>query len=68
MLEPEMWEQSGIGMGGGFQILRLHKEPFLLRPSANKGEFRARPISRFVYILALSQSECVNRYFVNKDW
>ena len=34
----------------------------------NKGEFRARPISRFVYILALSQSECVNRYFVNKDW
>ena len=34
----------------------------------NKGEFRSRPISRFVYILALSQSECVNRYFVNKDW
>ena len=33
----------------------------------NKGEFRSRPISAFVYILALSQSECANRYFVNKD-
>ena len=28
----------------------------------NKGEFRSRPISAFVYILALSQSECVKRF------
>ena len=27
----------------------------------NKGEFRSLPISEFVYILALSQSERVNR-------
>jgi hypothetical protein len=27
----------------------------------NKGEFRSLPISAFVYILALSQSERVNR-------
>ena len=33
----------------------------------NKGEFRSRPISAFVDIFALSQSERVNRYFVNKD-
>ena len=25
----------------------------------NKGEFRCRPISAFVYVLALSQSKCV---------
>ena len=31
--------------------------------AANKGEFRSRPISAFVYILVLSQSECVNREF-----
>jgi hypothetical protein len=29
---------------------------------ANKGEFRSRPISAFVYIFALSQSECVKRF------
>ena len=29
----------------------------------NKGGFRSRPISAFVYVLALSQSECVNREF-----
>ena len=28
----------------------------------NKGEFRSRPISTFVYIFALSQSECVKRF------
>jgi hypothetical protein len=28
----------------------------------NKGEFRSRPISAFVYIFALSQSECVKRF------
>jgi hypothetical protein len=38
--------------------------------NVNKGEFRSRPISAFVYIFALSQSECVKRLhhmkFVNK--
>jgi hypothetical protein len=28
----------------------------------NKGEFRSRPISAFVYMFALSQSECVKRF------
>ena len=28
----------------------------------NKGGFRSRPISAFVYIFALSQSECVKRF------
>ena len=28
----------------------------------NKGEFRSRPISAFVYIFSLSQSECVKRF------
>jgi hypothetical protein len=32
----------------------------------NKGEFRFRPISAFVYILALSQSDRVNRDFYRK--
>jgi hypothetical protein len=29
---------------------------------SNKGEFRSRPISAFVYIFALSQSECIKRF------
>jgi hypothetical protein len=42
----------------------LHKsEENRLGPGQrNKGEFRSRPISAFVYIFALSQSECVKRF------
>ena len=35
-------------------------------PSTNKGEFRSRPISAFVYIFFLNQSGCRKAKIVNK--
>ena len=49
------------------RILGRVKRTFVIRQpnykhgKRNKGEFRSRPISPFVYIFALSQSECVKR-------
>ena len=39
----------------------INKGGLQIPSTSNKGEFRSRPISAFVYILALSQSERVNR-------
>ena len=43
-------------------VLTIEFGSTVFRLLINKGEFRSRPISAFVYIFALSQSECVKRF------